>query len=86
MQRNFNFFLKKKFRSIKISKKYHIFVFITCFCLALSIGALNSNTKSISEIFSIKTDMIAVVIYTLLLVGVFYTFLWFYLLSKKNYD
>ena len=69
-----------------MSNKYHIFLFISCFCLALSIGALNSSTKSISEIFSIKIYMIAVVIYTLLLVGVSYTFLWFYFISKKNYE
>ena len=82
MQSDFTFFLKFRFNNM--SNKYHVFVFITCFCLVLSIGALNSNTKSISELFSIKIYMIAVVIYTLLLVGVFYTFLWFYFLSKKK--
>ena len=65
-----------------MSNKYHILVFIVCFCFNFLIGILNSS--SIFALFSTKKNIIAIFIYTLLLMSIYYTFLWSYLLSKKN--
>ncbi len=64
-----------------MGNKYHILVFILCFCFNFLIGILNSS--SIFELFSTRKNIIAIVIYTLLLMSICYTFLWSYYLSKK---
>ncbi len=67
-----------------MSNKHHILVLILCFFFNFLIGILNSS--SIFDLFSTKKNIIAIVIYTLLLMSICYTFLWSYCISKKNYD
>ena len=64
-------------------RKYHILIFLLCFGFAMIIGVLNYNLNSLFELFSTKKHMIAIVIYTLLFMAVYYTGVWVYFNSKK---
>ena len=64
-------------------RKYHILIFLLCFSLAIIIGALNYSLNSLFELFSTKKHIIAVIIYTLLFMAVYYTGIWVYFNSKK---
>jgi len=63
--------------------KYHILIFLVCLGLAMIIGVLNYSLNSLFELFSTKKYIIAIVIYTLLFMAVYYTGIWVYFNSKK---
>ena len=63
--------------------KDHILIFLLCFSFAIIIGVLNYSLNSLFELFSTKKHIIAIVIYTLLFMAVYYTGIWVYFNSKK---
>ena len=63
--------------------KDHILISLLCFSLAIIIGVLNYSLNSLFELFSTKKYIIAIVIYTLLFMAVYYTGIWVYFNSKK---
>ena len=64
-------------------QKYHILIFLLCFSFAIIIGVLNYGLNSLFDLFKIKEYSIAIIIYTLLFMAVYYTGIWVYLNSKK---
>jgi len=66
-----------------MKRKYHILIFLLCFSFTMIIGVLNYNLNSLFELFSTKKHIIAIVIYTLLFMAVYYTGIWVYFNSKK---
>ena len=65
-------------------KKKYIIPPIISFSLSLIIGALNNTTNSLIELFLIKEYYIALVVYTLLFLAVYYTGIW-HIKAQKNY-
>jgi len=65
-------------------KKKYIIPPIISFSLSLIIGALNNTTNSLIELFFTKEYYIALIVYTLLFLAVYYTGIW-YIKAQKNY-
>ena len=64
--------------------KYHISVFIFNFCFAVIIAFLNNDNSSLFQLFASRLQILAIIVYSLLLSSISYTGIGIYLNSKKS--
>ena len=65
-----------------MSKKSHLIVFFLALTIAVILGGLDYETRSISDLFLKTRNIVALGVYTLLFMTVSYTGIWMYVQAK----
>jgi len=66
-----------------MKSKSHILIFFISLSCAITLGVLDYETQSFSDLFLGKGNVVALVVYTLLFMAVAYTALWFWFQTKE---
>ena len=67
-----------------MSNKYHILPSIVCFIFAYFIAVINCTLGSFFDLLLIKNHKMAIIIYTILFMAVYYTGFWWVTLKKTK--
>jgi len=76
--------LRKYCRFTKMRLKRHIAILASCLAAAFFLGAIDAKVLSISDLFLLNGNGIALFVYTLLFMAVAYTGYWIYI-RRKNF-